>query len=135
MGLYDLGLTSAQFYDLTPRQFAALMKRYQDAQDRETWRSAELRYTFAAGNLKHEDGSPIRFEEFLPDRMHALVQRAKYNGHSDPREAIAEMKRSAQRRGVCRELAPDDPRGRVDRSEVERYLEAVNGSSERSANH
>jgi hypothetical protein len=114
VGVYDLGLTTDQFYSLTPREFLALCSRHREAIERDTQRTNFLAYIFAVGNLKRDDGRPITPQDFGL----TTPTREKYNGHSD----METFKQRLTTWPTARRARDDDPRLTVDSEEVKEWL-------------
>jgi hypothetical protein len=78
VGMVDLGLTAAQFGELTPRQFHALCQRkvYNDAVAR-FW-------IFKAQGAKHLDGRELALADFLPDDTTRIVYESRSTGNDTP---------------------------------------------------
>ncbi len=68
-GLIDLGLTDAQFWELTPRQFKLLMERRLAMEDRQVFPTKVLATMFAnAHRAKEREHSPYAMYDLFPPR-------------------------------------------------------------------
>ena len=67
VGRYDLGLTEEEFWHLTPRQFAALMERHEEAQEWEDYRAGVVACTIV-NMLKTKGGKTYKPEDFMPTK-------------------------------------------------------------------
>lgn len=90
-GVYDLGLTAAEFFSFTPRHIDAFHKRHLAAEERQDRRVASLMAFYAEA---HRDRDK-RFEPFTLDDFLAPRQRVVHmpNGHpgETPEEIMARM--------------------------------------------
>jgi hypothetical protein len=109
---------------MTPREFRAYCRFAAMAEERLDRRTAQLCLIFASGNLTRKDGRPFTFEDFLPQPQQS---KSTYNGHSDRAADMREFRATVRGMKGARLLAEDDPRGRVDKVEIERYRSNLNG--------
>lgn len=76
-GVYDLGLTDAQFWALTPRQYDLLANRFLDAEERASQRFGLLATLYANAHRDREKHPhPFELQDFAPSRngTHATVR-------------------------------------------------------------
>lgn len=65
MAIYDLGLTSSEFWELTPAQFQALLKRQEMHESLDDYRSAQIACILV--NVNRKSGSKAsEVTEFMP---------------------------------------------------------------------
>lgn len=62
-----LGLTDAEFWEMTPREFHAVFEKYLDSEERQDRRAGML-YVLYYNSHRPEHASPLTLEEFLPGR-------------------------------------------------------------------
>lgn len=62
----ELGLTAAEYLDLTPREFDALVGAWRRKETRKLTQAADLKAFLANIYCKKEDGTPFTAADFLP---------------------------------------------------------------------
>ncbi len=86
VGVYDFGLTSEQFWELTPAQFSILSQRYDQENQRCDFRAALIASVIANTSRSKED-PPFTPQMFMPD----------YEGEEEVKEQSAESMLAALR--------------------------------------
>lgn len=96
-GVYDLGLTAAEFSSFTPRHIDAFFKRHQAAEDRATHRVALLcTVMMNAQGAKKAGDQPFTIEDFLPENStrYRAVETVENLAGLTPEEQLAIVSRS-----------------------------------------
>lgn len=70
IGVYDLHLSSEQFWRLTPRQFWSLCERQSLSERRQDARAALVAAVIANVNRPKSKRSPYKVEDFMPRNGH-----------------------------------------------------------------
>jgi len=66
VAVYDLGLSTEQFFQLNLRKFNALVERFESEQERADFRAAQICSVAANIMGKKEDGTPFGPGDFFP---------------------------------------------------------------------
>jgi hypothetical protein len=81
-GVYDLGLTDAQFWAITPRQFHALYERHLDAMERQARNFGLLAVLYGEAHRdKTKRAVPFMIEDFVPSRRGTAAIAPAKGGH------------------------------------------------------
>ena len=86
---FDFGLAEREFWEMTPRQFSALLKRWENARKFEAVQFALMRREIINWSARRMDGPPVTLEDLLPhDSVDSVKTRPK--SKKPNRKAIAQ---------------------------------------------
>lgn len=98
-GVYDLGLTDAQFWEYTPRQFLLLWDHHRETESRTDRRFASLgAWMLSAWGAKNPSGKPVTVDDLLPGSK-------PVNNAMSPDAMLAEARRITEIFGSRRRTA------------------------------